>query len=39
MKRVFGLTALAVVFGCGCAQAQYSDGSIKIGVMNDMSGT
>src|SRR5713226_1746122 len=39
MKRLFGLTALAVVFGCGCAQAQYSDGSIKIGVMNDMSGT
>src|SRR5438445_8707230 len=39
MKRLFSLTALAVVFGCGCAQAQYSDGSIKIGVMNDMSGT
>src|SRR5215472_7307295 len=39
MKRLFALTALAVVFGCGCAQAQYSDGSIKIGVMNDMSGT
>src|SRR5262249_21457032 len=30
---------LAVVLGCGYAQAQYSDGSIKIGVMNDMSGT
>src|SRR6516165_10696513 len=39
MKRLFSLTALAVMFGCGCAQAQYSDGSIKIGVMNDMSGT
>jgi len=39
MKRLFSLTALAVVLGCGCAQAQYSDGSIKIGVMNDMSGT
>src|SRR5499426_858924 len=39
MKRLFSLTALAVVFGCGCAHAQYSDGSIKIGVMNDMSGT
>jgi branched-chain amino acid transport system substrate-binding protein len=39
MKRLFSLTALAVVFGCGCAQAQYTDGTIKIGVMNDMSGT
>src|SRR6201997_5591619 len=39
MKRLFSLTALAVVLGCGCAQAQYSDGSIKISVMNDMSGT
>src|SRR2546430_5951666 len=39
MKRLFSLTALAVALGCGCAQAQYSDGSIKIGVMNDMSGT
>src|SRR5438132_8185603 len=39
MKRLFSLTALAVVLGCGCEQAQYSDGSIKIGVMNDMSGT
>ena len=39
MKRLFTLTAVAVVFGCGCAQAQYTDGTIKIGVMNDMSGT
>src|SRR5262245_14216770 len=39
MKRLFALTALGVVFGCGCAHAQYSDGTIKIGVMNDMSGT
>ena len=39
MKGLIGLTALAVAFGCGSAQAQYSDGTIKIGVMNDMSGT
>src|SRR5262245_29420587 len=39
MKRLFTLTAVAVVFGCGCAQAQYTDGTVKIGVMNDMSGT
>ena len=39
MKRLISLTALAVAFGCGCAQAQYTDGVIKIGVMNDMSGT
>src|SRR6186997_2604548 len=39
MKRLFTLTAVAVVFGCGYAQAQYTDGTIKIGVMNDMSGT
>ena len=39
MKRLISLTALAVAFGCGAAQAQYTDGTIKIGVMNDMSGT
>src|SRR6266705_5636520 len=39
MKRLITLAALAITFGCGSAQAQYSDGSIKIGVMNDMSGT
>jgi branched-chain amino acid transport system substrate-binding protein len=39
MKRLIGLTALAVAIGCGSAQAQYTDGTIKIGVMNDMSGT
>jgi branched-chain amino acid transport system substrate-binding protein len=38
MKGLLGLTALAVALGCSCAQAQYSDGTIKIGVMNDMSG-
>lgn len=39
MKRIIGFAALAVALGCGTAQAQYSDGVIKIGVMNDMSGT
>src|SRR5882762_7274870 len=39
MKRLISLTALAVAIGCGTAQAQYTDGTIKIGVMNDMSGT
>jgi len=38
MKGLVRLTALAVALGCGGAQAQYSDGTIKIGVMNDMSG-
>jgi branched-chain amino acid transport system substrate-binding protein len=39
MKRLISLTALAVALGCPAAQAQYTDGTIKIGVMNDMSGT
>ena len=39
MKGLISLTALTVALGCGSAQAQYSDGTIKIGVMNDMSGT
>src|SRR6266436_66664 len=38
MKRLITLAALAIAFGCGSAQAQYTDGTIKIGVMNDMSG-
>jgi branched-chain amino acid transport system substrate-binding protein len=38
MKRLISLAALAIIFGCGSAQAQYTDGAIKIGVMNDMSG-
>ncbi len=38
MKRLISLTALAVVLAAGAAQAQISDGVIKIGVMNDMSG-
>src|SRR5437763_13661399 len=39
MKRTMPLAALALALGCGSAPAQYTDGTIKIGVMNDMSGT
>jgi branched-chain amino acid transport system substrate-binding protein len=38
MKRLISLAALAIAYGCASAQAQYTDGTIKIGVMNDMSG-
>ena len=33
------LAAVAVALGCSGAQAQYTDGTIRIGVLNDMSGT
>lgn len=33
------LAAFALIAACSAAQAQYTDGVIKIGVMNDMSGT
>jgi branched-chain amino acid transport system substrate-binding protein len=39
MKGRLAIIALAVGLGGGAAQAQYTDGIIKIGVMNDMSGT
>jgi branched-chain amino acid transport system substrate-binding protein len=39
MKPLICLTALAVALGCSGAQAQYTNGTIKIGVLNDMSGT
>ncbi len=38
MKRIFGLAVLAGLLAGGTAHAQISDGAIKIGVMNDMSG-
>jgi branched-chain amino acid transport system substrate-binding protein len=39
MKRLMSLAALSAALMCGTAQAQMSDGVVKIGVMNDMSGT
>jgi branched-chain amino acid transport system substrate-binding protein len=39
LKCLGSLTALALAFASGIAQAQYTDGVIKVGVMNDMSGT
>jgi branched-chain amino acid transport system substrate-binding protein len=39
MKSLVSLAAFALALGCGTAQSQISDGTIKIGVMNDMSGT
>jgi branched-chain amino acid transport system substrate-binding protein len=38
LNKLIGATALAVVLSCGAAHAQYTDGVIKIGVLNDMSG-
>src|SRR5687767_10161319 len=39
MKRLASLTALLLLIASSPAQAQDTDGTIKIGVMNDMSGT
>ena len=39
MKAFISVTVLAVTLGCSGAQAQYTDGTIRIGVLNDMSGT
>ena len=38
MKLLIGLVSFAVALGTTMVHAQYSDGVIKIGVMNDMSG-
>jgi branched-chain amino acid transport system substrate-binding protein len=38
LNKLIGATALALALGCGAAHAQYTDGVIKIGVLNDMSG-
>ena len=38
MKRLLGLTAVACILSCGTASAQVSDGVVKLGVLNDMSG-
>jgi branched-chain amino acid transport system substrate-binding protein len=39
MQRVVSLAVLSAALACGAARADISDGIIKIGVMNDMSGT
>ena len=38
MKRLISISALALTLSCATSQAQYTDGTIKIGVMTDMSG-
>ena len=38
LKLMTALVSAAFAFGAGAAQAQISDGVIKIGVLNDMSG-
>jgi branched-chain amino acid transport system substrate-binding protein len=37
MRHICKFLAVAVALGCGSAQAQISDGAIKLGVLNDMS--
>src|SRR5215469_2624580 len=37
MKNLFGLAMLAGLLTAGAAHAQISDGTIKLGVLNDMS--
>jgi branched-chain amino acid transport system substrate-binding protein len=39
MKRIMSLAVLSAALACGTAHAQMTDGVVKIGVMNDMSGT
>ncbi len=39
MKRIVCVAAFSAALMCGTAHAQLSDGIVKIGVMNDMSGT
>ena len=39
MKPLIILTALALALGCSGAQAQYTNGTVRIGILNDMSGT
>jgi branched-chain amino acid transport system substrate-binding protein len=39
MQRILSLAVLSAALACGAARADITDGTIKIGVMNDMSGT
>jgi branched-chain amino acid transport system substrate-binding protein len=38
MKHLLSLSALALALACGTAQAQVTDGVVRIGVMTDMAG-
>ena len=38
MKGLVGGVCLSLVVGCATAHSQFTDGTIKLGVMNDMSG-
>jgi branched-chain amino acid transport system substrate-binding protein len=38
MKHLLSLSALALALACGAAQAQVTDGVVRIGVMTDMAG-
>jgi branched-chain amino acid transport system substrate-binding protein len=38
MKHLLSVSVLALALGCGAAQAQVSDGVIRIGVLTDMAG-
>ena len=38
MKRVVSLAALSVALMCGAAQAQMSDGVVKIGILAEETG-
>jgi branched-chain amino acid transport system substrate-binding protein len=38
MRKLIGHATLALALGCGVANAQYSGDTVKIGVLNDMSG-
>jgi len=38
MKHLLNVSALALALGCAGAQAQVSDGVIRIGVLTDMAG-
>ena len=38
MRKLIGYGAFVLALGCAAAQAQNSDGTVKIGVLNDQSG-
>ena len=38
MKRIRGIIVLLACFACGTARAEISDGVVRVGVLNDISG-